>query len=91
MKRLLIILISLVSVSFLSSASFAEGELSEEELSITERASKRMYPGGADESNLKVLSGVAEASPKVTRNQIEKDVYQRLFQEQSQKNSDDDQ
>ncbi len=44
-----------------------------------ERARKRLYPGGRDEEDLKVLASLPEAPRKTDTRSIQKEVYKNLF------------
>jgi hypothetical protein len=65
-------------------------ELSSKELSLQDRASQRVYPGGPDEEDLKVIDGVTSATAKIQGYQIEREVYQSLFEEEAQSTNDDE-
>lgn len=47
-----------------------------------ERARKRLYPGGRDEEDLKVLAALPEASTRTGTRQIQKEVHKKLFDEE---------
>ena len=82
---------SLLVALILPSTAFSE-ELSRSELSLQEKASQRLYPGGPDEDRLEVVEGASSATASLNRYQIEREVYQSLFQEEeAAKSSEDDQ
>lgn len=47
-----------------------------------ERARKKLYPGGRDEDDLKVLAALPEAATKTSVRVIQKDVHKKLFDEE---------
>ena len=79
--------IVLVLLSFcqnaLSQVSSQERELSREELSLQEKASRRLYPGGPDEEDLQVMEGVTSATADLNGLQIENEVYEGLYSEEN--------
>ena len=88
MKSLVFILaLALVSAPAISQE---QEELSSDELSLQDKANKRLYPGGPDEEKLKVLDGVSSATANLNSYQIEREVYQSLFNEASQKSEDEE-
>lgn len=57
-------------------------ELSPTPLSEIERVRKRLYPGGRDEEDLKVLASLPEAMRKTDERVIQKDVYKSMFNQE---------
>lgn len=47
-----------------------------------ERSRKRLYPGGRDEEDLKVLASLPEAARKTDTKSIQKEVYKNLFDQE---------
>ena len=73
----LLVLFSLV----FSSAAFAADELVDmdrEPASITP-ASKRAYPGGADEEDLQIQATLPEASLRTDSRSVQREVYKSLY------------
>lgn len=53
-------------------------------LSEIERVRKRLYPGGRDEEDLKVLVALPEAMRKTDERVLQKEVYKNLFNQDLQ-------
>jgi len=47
-----------------------------------ERARKRLYPGGRDEEDLKVLATLPEALRKQDERSVQREVYQDIFKQE---------
>ena len=43
---------------------------------------KRMYPGGADEDDLKVMAALPEAMIKIDARSLQREVYKELYNEE---------
>ncbi|MGE0764589.1 MAG: hypothetical protein AB7N80_15040 [Bdellovibrionales bacterium] len=73
----------LLIFSFLSSAALAS-EIGEPLIPLVEieKARKRLYPGGRDEEDLKVLASLPESIRKTDERVIQKDVYKTLFNQE---------
>lgn len=63
--------------------------LSEEDWKIQEKARKRLYPGGRDEDDLKIMSSATSAKRKLNRREIEKEVFKQLFNEDLKQSAED--
>jgi len=85
-------LLLLLTCLIIASEAQAEASagLSATELSIQEKAAQRLYLGGPDEDDLAVREDVTSAKQKITRRQIEREVYKRLFKEDLQSQDDED-
>jgi hypothetical protein len=51
-------------------------------MSEIEKVRKRLYPGGRDEEDLKVLAALPEATRKTDERAIQKEVYKGLFNQE---------
>lgn len=82
--RVLIFLMSLVLVPVFATAEMNQSvdQMSEKEMVIQEKARKRLYPGGRDESDLIIHPQAIIASRKLHRREVEKEVYKQLFNEE---------
>lgn len=51
-------------------------------LSLPSAATKRTYPGGADEEDLKVLASLPEAAVRTDARSIQKEVFKTLYNQE---------
>ncbi len=80
MKKLF--LLGLLLVNFAVSASEIIAPMTP--LNEIERVRKRLYPGGRDEEDLKVMAALPESSRKTDERAIQKEVYKSLFNQELQ-------
>ena len=55
--------------------------MSAEDWKIQEKARKRLYDGGRDEDDIKIMASASSARRKLNRREIEKEVFKQLFNE----------
>ena len=50
---------------------------------LSEKAANRQYPGGAEQGDLKVQESLPTALLKVNKSDVQKEVYEEMFAEES--------
>lgn len=70
-------------VFFLSLSGFAnENEIDRDPSALVTPPVKRLYPGGADEEDLKVQPAISDVSVRTDARGIQKEVYKSLYNQE---------
>jgi hypothetical protein len=79
MNKFIFILVGLFAWSAFAQDLLSEPEPEREPAAIAPMATKRTYPGGADEEDLRVQSALPEARIATDARTIQREVYKSLY------------
>lgn len=85
MKKQPLILIVFILIASIS-GPFALAQESLSEAQYNEKAKKRLYPGGRDEEDLKVMDAVPEPLVKYYKSTVQSDVLRSMTSSSSENN-----
>lgn len=72
----------IIAVSFLIPSLAAADDVDRDPSALVTAPVKRLYPGGADEEDLKVQSSIPDAVVRTDARGIQKEVYKNLYNQE---------